>query len=514
MKKTLLTLALALVQIVTFAQAPAIQWQKSFGGTEYEEGYDIKPTSDGGYIIVGFAYSINGDVSGNHKQYYDDVWIVKISKTGILQWQKALGGTSFDEGYSIQQTTDGGYIMAGYTVSTDGDVSGNHGIQDAWIVKLSSTGTLEWQKTLGGSGNDYGESILQTTDGGYIMAGYTSSTDGDVSGNDGHQDAWIVKLSSTGVLEWQKTYGGTSPEEVYSINPTADGGYIMAGYTESTNGDVTVNHGDKDAWIVKLSSTGELQWQKSLGGTYYDYAKNIQQTIDGGYIMAGYSYSKDGDILGNHGNDDAWIVKLSSTGELQWQKALGGTGDDYANSIQQTTDGGFVIAGYTSSKNGDVSGLHGGGYDAWIVKLSSTGVIQWQKALGGTGYDNANSIQKTVDGGYIVAGFTFSTDGDALGNDGYKDIWVVKLAPEVLANTGFENNNMTVYPNPAKNQINLQFPNQVSVDKIVITDLTGKVILTQTTNTTQVNLSPLSNGMYILEAFSGEEKYSSKFIKE
>jgi uncharacterized delta-60 repeat protein len=511
MKKTITILALCLIGTLSFAQqAPALQWQKCLGGTDIDEATSIQPTPDGGYIVAGTTWSIDGDVPGNHGG--DDVWVVKLSSTGNLQWQKAFGGTNYEQAYSIQTTPDGGYIVAGNATSNNGDVTGNHGGSDTWVVKISSTGSLQWQKCLGGTGNDEARSVQLTPDGGYIMAGSTQSNNGDVTGNNGNSDAWVVKLSATGSLDWQKNLGGTGTDYAQSIQLTTDGGYIVAGVTNSTNGDVTGNHGNSDAWVVKLNSTGSLQWQKCLGGTSGDYAFSIQLTPDGGYILAGETFSNDGDVTGNHGGYDAWIVKLNSTGSLEWQKALGGTVSDEARSIQITPDGSYIMAGYSYSTDGNVTGNHGSD-DVWIVKLSSTGILQWQKSLGGTNYDIANSIQTTLDGGYIVAGYTHSNDYNVTGYHGGNDYWVVKLGPELFT-TGFEKEAVVVYPNPAKTQLTVQNNNQTPFEKIVITDLMGKIVLTQTAPTSQVNVATLANGMYILTAFSGEEQWVSKFVKE
>jgi hypothetical protein len=515
MKKTITLLALCLIGTLSFAQqAPAIQWQNCLGGTYYDQAQSIQSTLDGGYIMAGSAASTNGDVTGNHGSNGSaDAWVMKLSSSGNLQWQKCLGGTNGEVAHSIQPTPDGGYIMAGQTTSNDGDVIGYHGNFDAWVVKLSSTGSLQWQKALGGTGYDYAQSIQPTPDGGYIMAGVNNSTNGDVTGNHNSGDAWVVKLNNTGSIQWQKSLGGTGVDEANNIQPTPDGGYIMAGRTYSNDGDVSGKHGGYDVWIVKLSSMGSLQWQKCLGGTVDDQAKTMQSTPDGGYIMAGTTNSNDGDVTGNHSaNSDAWVVKLSSTGSLQWQKCLGGTNNEEANCIQSTPDGGYTLVGFTLSIDGDVS-LNHGGFDAWVVKLSSTGSMQWQNAIGGTGSDYAYSIQPTIDGGYIVAGSASSTNGDVTGNHGNADAWVVKLGPE-LSTSGFVKEAIVVYPNPAKTLLTVQNNHQTPFEKIVITDLMGKIVLTQTTNTNQINVDPLASGMYLLEATSGEEHLVSKFVKE
>ncbi len=394
------------------------------GGSAEDQAYSIQQTDDGGYIVAGSTQSNDGDVTGNHGS--SDYWIVKLDASGNIQWQRCLGGSSYDYAISIRQTADGGYIVAGYTGSNDGNVTGNHGISDFWVVKLDAAGAIQWQSCLGGSSSEYANSIQQTADGGYILTGYTGSNNGDVTGNHGGTDYWVVKLDASGAIQWQICLGGSSSDDARSIQQTADGGYIVAGYTNSNNGDVTGNHGNSDYWIVKLDASGNIQWQKCLGGSNNDSAFSMQQTADGGYIVAGFTQSNDGDVTGYHGSNDGWIVKLDASGNIQWQRCLGGSGNDTPYSIRQTADGGYIVAGFTYSNDGDVAGNHGGA-DCWIVKLDASGNIQWQRCLGGSGYDYAYSIQQTADGGYIVAGYTNSNNGDVTGNHGNSDYWIVKL---------------------------------------------------------------------------------------
>ena len=432
-----------------------------------------------------------------------------------IEWQKSLGGLGNDNSYSIQQTNDGGYIVSGVSDSNDGDVSGNHGNTDFWVMKLTSIGTIEWQKSLGGTSDEDANSIQQTNDGGYIVVGGSESNDGDVSGNHGSQDIWVVKLNITGAIEWQKSLGGTESESAFSIQQTNDGGYIVLGVSFSNDGDVSGNHGNGDYWAVKLSSIGTIEWQKSLGGTGQDFAFSIQQTTDAGYIVAGLSNSNDGDVSGNHGASlDYWVVKISSLGAIEWQKSLGGSNSDQARSIQQTNDGGYIVTGESDSNDGDVSGNHGS-QDIWVVKLNITGAIEWQKSLGGTESENVFTIQQTNDGGFIVAGGSSSNDGDVSGNHGDVDCWLVKLATSQQSIENFQPDLFSVFPNPAQNTIHVKTDNKLIGKPYVIYDNTARVVLSGKLNAenTIIELSSLSGGSYLFSV--GENlQQTFKIIKE
>jgi hypothetical protein len=412
--------------------------EKLFGGALDDYVQSIQQTTGGGYIVAGYSNSsASGNVTGtNHG--LNDFWIVKLNGSGNIVWNKLLGGAGDDYALSIQQTTDGGYIIAGYTnSSSSGDVTGNnHSLNDFWIVKLDASGNIVWNKLLGGNSFDDAYAIQQTTDGGYIVAGTTSSSaNGNVTGtNNGNNDYWVVKLDGSGNIVWNKLLGGNGYDIAYAIQQTTDGGYIVSGFTSSSaSGNVTgTNHGSNDYWVVKLDGSGNIVWNKLLGGIGNDVGNDIQQTTDGGYIVAGYTYSSaNGDVTGaNHGSNDYWVVKLDGSGNIVWNKLLGGNSSEFAKDIQQLADGGYIIAGYTnSSASGDVTGTNHGNSDYWVVKLDGSGNIVWNRLLGATGIDEAFDIQQTTDGGYIVAGSTNSpANGDVTGaNHGNNDYWIVKL---------------------------------------------------------------------------------------
>jgi uncharacterized delta-60 repeat protein len=383
---------LTLVTLCLVISSPSYaQWAITHSGNQLDSANSVQQTSDGGYVVAGWTGSFGVGVSG--------AWILKLNSDGTIAWEKIYGGNNADEANSIQQTSDGGYVVAGETYSFGA------GAWDAWILKLNSDGTIAWQKTYGGGGTEYASSIQQTSDGGYIVTGMSDSF------GTGNLSVWVLKLNSAGTIDWQQNYGGIEADfrNCY-IQQTSDGGYVVA------TGTLSFGAGNLDIWVSKLNSDGTIDWQKTYGGNSQEYANSIQQTSDGGYIVVGDTTSF------GAGTYDAWILKLNSDGTIAWQKTYGGNNYDFAKSIQQTTDGGYVVAGWTGSFG--VVGVD----DAWILKLNSDGTIAWQKTYGGNDHDWARSVQQTSDGGYVVAGDTDSFGAAASGGaDFTTDLWVLKL---------------------------------------------------------------------------------------
>lgn len=425
--KQLLFIVLLLggIFLVKAQTAPGIQWQRNIG-TNFRDGiYSVQQTNDGGYVTAGYDSSfltIEGYIAR----------VVKLNFDGTTQWQKTIRIDSFyTSAQSIQQTNDNGYIIAG----TAGVVQpGGQSFLNALIVKLNSNGDTVWSRVMGGNSQETGSSAIQTADGGYILVGSAKSNDGDVIGNHSdNYDMWVIKFDNMGVVEWKKCYGGSEWDDGRFIRQTNEGGYIICGYTRSVDGDVMGYHGGSsdvyDAWILKLDATGTIEWQKCLGGTGWDDAASIQQTNDGGYVLGASTESINGDVTGNHGSFDMWVVKLSAAGAIQWQKSFGGTSYDGCHSIKQTSDGGFIVAGLAVSADGDVNGLHGFSSDCWILKLDSNGNLLWQKCIGGTQGEDALDVCPTSDGGYFIGGITWSSDGDLTVGYVPEDSWVIKLGP-------------------------------------------------------------------------------------
>ncbi|MBP9673477.1 MAG: T9SS type A sorting domain-containing protein [Bacteriovoracaceae bacterium] len=507
MKKTILSLLLFGTSALLHSQS--INWGKTYGGSQNESHAFIQPTSDGGYIMSSDSNSNDGDVSGHHGN--GDFWIIKIDAQGNLQWQKSYGGSQIESARSIQPTTDGGYIVVGLTLSNDGDVSNNHGDEDGWIIKIDAQGNLQWQKTYGGSLADRFHTI-QATAGGYIVAGYSSSNDGDVvSLNHGNGDLWVVKIDLQGSIIWEKNYGGTGDEWAKSIQPTTSG-YVIGGYTNSNDGDVTGHHGNGDFWVMHIDSQGNLQWQKTYGGSLDELFSTIQKTTDGGYVMTGYTTSNDGDITNHQGLRDFWVVKVDNQGNLQWQKTYGGNKDDWPYSVQQTTDGGYIVAGLSNSNQGDVTD-NLGGYDFWLIKIDVQGNLQWQKTYGGSNQEGAEAIQETPDGGYIVIGSTLSSDGDVTNNYGGSDLWVLKL-DSAVNNEELPSIKSLISPNPNNGFFFIQLPQPpMGPVTFFIYDLTGK-IMTQIESASGQNKIlvdvKLPSGIYFVE--DSQKQWKSNII--
>ena len=501
MKKLLLLVALTTIQF-TIAQAPAAIWQKCYGGSNDDGLHDGFQTSDGGYILVSYTLSNDGIVSGNHGG--EDAWIIKTNSVGTVQWKKCYGGSGDDKLYSIIPTADGGYLLTGATDSNDGDVAGNHSTNtDGWIVKLNAVGTILWQKCLGGDTYEYLFTVIPTSDGGYTVCGYADSiNNGDVIGNT-NSGGWVVKINNLGVIQWQKVYDNNDCRIIQSILQTADGGYVLCGDKYTNAADY-----NSDVIVFKVNQGGNIQWQNSYGGSNDDNALNVILTNDGGYMIAAVSDSNDGDVYGNHGSSDVWVFKISAAGVLLGQNCYGGSGNDVGK-IQQTIDGGYLISGNSTSNDGDIAGNQGG-RDIFALKFSATNIIQWQKCMGGAGDEYGGFVQ-LADGTYLAGGSTFSNYGDTFANlnNATSDMFLIKLTAANLANDIFAINTITAYPNPMQNILHIEIEKEFTG---TLSDITGKTLMN--INTTDIDVSSFKAGIYMLDIISENKHYTKKLIKQ
>jgi hypothetical protein len=365
-----------------FALYPDTLWTRTYGGTLEEYGVSVQRTSDGGYVIGGWTASFGAGLR--------DAYLIKTDAIGEMVWTRTYGGRHNEWGHSVQQTSDGGYIIAGETGSFGA------GRWDAYIVKTGAGGDTLWTRVYGDTLDDGGYSVQQTTDGGYIVAGYTHSF------GPGDADVYLIKTDASGDTVWTRTYGGTGVESAESVQQTSDGGYVIAGYTDSFG---AVGH---DVYLIKTDASGDTVWTRRYGGTGWERGHSVQQTSDGGYIIAGYT-----DSFGA-GQTDVYLIKTGAEGETLWTRTFGGANWERGNSVQQTTDGGYIIGGWTSS-------FGAGSNDVYLIRTDASGDTVWTRTYGGTGAEEGHSIQQTARGRYIIGGWTSSFGA------GQSDFYLIRL---------------------------------------------------------------------------------------
>lgn len=421
------------------AQTPGIVLQNTIGGSGIEE-FDAwaRPSSDGGYFLGGSSYSnISGDKTENARGS-KDYWVLKLDGSLNIIWQRTLGGSLYDQLQDVQATPDGGCIVGGSSSSgASGDkTEGSYGNQDMWVLKLDAVGNIQWQNTIGGNAGDALRSLQPTTDGGYILGGTSESGVGvdKTEPSRGTYDYWVVKLNANGAVIWDKTLGGANTDIAWTIRQAADGGYFIGGEsTSDASGDKTENsRGENDYWVLKLNTTGGIVWQRTFGTNQWEQFRSLETTTDGGCIVTG---DTEGDISGDKTEEswgrDIWVLKLDAAGNVQWQNTINGNGYDESGAIKQLPSGGYVLGGLSGSGiAGDKTDAQVGYSDFWAIGLAADGSVQWDAAFGGTDVDDLNSIWPTSDGGFVAAGISYSnTSGDKTENAvGIGDYWILKLS--------------------------------------------------------------------------------------
>ena len=561
MKQTLLVFSIfILFSTKSFSQAPDIEMYKNLGGSDHDDIFNITQIDDNGYILAGVTQSDDYDVT---QQYgFGDIWIVKLNLSGEIEWQKSLGGSYVDNGI-VKKVSDGGFIVGGNTSSIDHDVSVNHGMQDMWAVKLDTEGEIEWEITLGGSDMEFFTDIIETSDHGFVVTGTTESSDGDISGYHGETDILIVKLSSSGEIEWKKTIGGSEddvPQQILSLNS----GFTILARTTSNDGDITWDIEYDDTWLISFNLSGDIIWDKvyedSLNSRplYFDVTSDggyiisavgynnsnngfhvikanatgdmiwdallegsgeelaiVKELTDGSYILSGESDSTDGDFTANNGGSDLWVAKLSSTGQVEWSNLYGSTEGEYIPSdflfvnrdnILSTDDGGFIVRG--STNNTEI-----GFMDILLIKINSVGELIWEKTLGGAKHDQSDNLFLTSDGKMVLAGMMEEAPGDTYDLYGNNDIMFLKLEVENLNVAMFDKHDMKIFPNPAITNLSFQLPNNSITGTLIITNTLGeKIMEADAVNT--IDVSNFASGIYFVEVIIGHANYKGKFIKQ
>jgi len=520
-QKLLLLLLLALSFNNSFGQ---VLFQKTYGGVSADYGSCVRQTTDGGYIVAGTTTSFG---AGNI-----DYYLLKTDSAGDTLWTKTYGGADVDYCNSVRQTSDGGYILIGYTSSF------GLGNIDLFLVKTNATGDTLWTKTYCGINEDAGYSVEQTFDGGYIVSGYTTSF------GSGVYDFYLLKTDGAGNIAWTKTYGGINNDQAYSVIQTSDSGYVMAGYTYSFGVGVNI-------YVVRTNSIGDTLWSRTFGGTGISIAYSVQQTNDHGFIVAGITN------VSGAGNYDSYLIRTDANGDTLWTKTYGGTDDDRSYAVQVTGDGGFILAGTTKS-------FGTGNADVYLIRTDSNGTLVWSKAFGGAGIDESSSVSQTNDGGFIIAGSTSSFGVDSV------DIYLIKTGspgngvcndssaatittsppaiithPATLISSGgslaiplaivgsggaitrlcqnigiselSNDNSFLLYPNPTSGTFVISSNRIIRGGNIQLFNLLGEKVFEEkiylSTNE-EINLKNISQGIYFVKVFDGEKYYCKKIIIE
>jgi len=372
------------IKVLPASTDTELEWNMTFGGEDADWGYSVIQTSDGGFAIIGVTRSLG---AGEY-----DVYLIKTDEFGNEQWHRAFGGSGWDWGYSLEQTSDDGFIIAGVTSSS------GEGMYDVYLIKTDASGNKQWSNTFGGSDLDRGYSVHQTSDDGFIIAGVTSSFGA------GGKDVYLIKTSTSGNKQWSNTFGGADDEEVFSVKQMSDGGFIAVGYTKSFGA------GDSDVYLIRTDESGSELWRETYGGAKDDEGYSVLETSDGGFIIAG--------VTGSVGiSKDVYVIKTNSTGGEEWFRTFGGEEDDEGSSIKQTADNGFIIAGVSSSPSSD-------GLNIFLIKTDEVGSDIWNRTFGGTDWDTGRSILQTSDGDFIITGGTASFDADG-------DVYLMKVSAEI-----------------------------------------------------------------------------------
>jgi hypothetical protein len=412
-------------------------WTKTLGGSLEDKTTSAVATPDGGVIVVGYTQSNDGDIIKTHDLY--DVWVTKLDANGNVVWNKTYGGSDNDYGYSIIKTNDNNYVIAGYSASADFDVPKNEGMHDFYILKINENGDIIWSKSYGFPSHDHAHKIIQMSDGGFFVAGFADYAGliGQSGNGEGHQmnknvrhgvgEFFGIRLDANGDFLWFRFYGGTKNDRVNDIVETNGGGVMMVGFSESNDFDVSGNKGSYDYWVVNIAADGHLHWKKTYGGPDIDQAFGVIKTDFNSYLIVGQSNSVSGDITKPKGNSDIWVIHIDQHGKLIWEKSFGGSQFETANSIKKTGFNKFVVIGNSRSSDNQISNK--GQNDIYLFEIDANpnSRVHWQKTYGGSDFDFGTDITQTSDGKLYIVGDYQSTDGNFNQNKGLNDRFIMKL---------------------------------------------------------------------------------------
>lgn len=532
MIKLILTITIPIISFSALSQD--IEWEKSFGGKHADYLFDAQPTADYGFILGGSSLSKKSGNKADDNVGNLDYWVWKMDEGGDMDWQKSFGDAGIDMLYSVRNTREGGFILGGTSNSEKGlhKKDSCRGKDDFWIIKLNPKGEEEWQRTIGGAGQEKLKVIIPTSDGGYAIGGSSAS---DISTaikqgkpdpfgkwekNRGNLDLWIVKLDGEGKVKWQKTLGGQYADILESMEQTSDGGFIVGAYTNSPSSydKPDASYGAGDYWVLKLDRDGNLEWQKVFGGEADDHLYVVKQLKDKGYLLGGSSAS------GTSGNKqktnkkgtDIWLVKLDETGEEIWQETYNTGEADMLLSIHENNDGSLLLGGYTHSEAKTSKTDDKDINDYIAIKTDNKGEEQWRKSIGSNGDDILRKLVETRDGGYIMAGTSNGKiSRDKNSGKGGNDFWVVKLKDNDKKKKGEKRTMLEAMPNPVQQYTNVIVGYEFTSGTASVYDLSGRQLQSfpVTDRTIPVDLGPYPEGMYIIEVKTNAGTDSVKVLK-
>ena len=519
-------------------------WDLRHGGSGTDNLTSVIKTRDGGYLSGGYTSSGESGDKSQSSQGKNDYWIVKSDENGKKLWDKRYGGSNEDYLNRITSTKDGGYLLAGSSLSgKSGDKNEvSRGDRDYWIVKIDKQGNKEWDRSYGGSGYDELKKVLQLSTGEYILAGYSNSpVSGDKSqASQGGTDYWLVKISSGGEKLWDQRYGGKQEEELAGIVQTAAGGFLLGGssWSGKSGNKTEVSRGKSDFWLVAVDKEGKQLWDRTYGGTGEDEAYSVGKS-GSTYFLAGQSDSPAGldKTRDPQGGLDYWLLKVTSTGEKVWDKRYGGNKDEELRTSIPTQDGGYLLAGKSfSNKSGNKRQDSQGSSDYWIVKADKDGQYEWSKTFGGSGAEELRAVIQTQEGGFLLGGKSDSgVSGDRTQpSQGGTDYWLVMVAPEktsIIAErettwipeprVEAKLNSLTAYPNPFSGSVNIRFTLPKTQDaSLKVYDSQGKKITTlfqgevkaAQTYTCKWQAGAQAAGIYILRLQTNEASSHQKVM--
>jgi hypothetical protein len=521
--------------------AQDILWEKSYGGKQADYLFDVVPTPDYGFILAGSSLSKKSGSKTENNRGDMDYWVWKMDEKGNQDWQKTFGGKGQDKLNCVLLTNDGGYLLAGTSDSSEGldKKAKGRGETDFWLIKLNAKGGEEWQKTIGGSGQDELNSIVRTRDGGFVLAGSSSSevSSEKKQANFGSMDYWVVKIDKEGSIVWQNSFGGIYTDELRSVISTQDGGYLLGGSSNSPEGGNKTEKtlGGNDYWIIKLDDKGQVQWQKVLGGTGDDQLSVVHQTAEGNYILGGSSNSDSGEskTKGTESGSDFWLVCLDKEQKVVWQETYNLAKVDVLTSLVENDDHTLLLGGYAQGEIVKKKGLgkrqkalakkqlgneeppvKAGTDDYIAIKINAKGEEQWRKSVGSKGQDILNKVIETRDGGYLMAG----TSKGKISNDrnsgiGSNDFWVVKLLDKNKPKP--DKKPVEAIPNPATDYTNVIVGYDFTKGTATLVDIAGHVLqqFEITERTVPIDLQGYPEGIYIVNIKTDVQNSGVKIIK-